>query len=87
MRLSAAAHGQKATDPKPGELFFDIVKPKAPQLLELVRQIEANPETFQASIEKRIGLFTLPGSEIPPQGYIVAAVTEEAMPWRYPTSI
>jgi hypothetical protein len=70
--LVAAAHGQKATDPILVNLFFDIVKPKAPQLLQLVRQIEANPETFQASIEKRIGLFTVPGSEIRLQGYIVA---------------
>lgn len=48
------------------------MKPKASQLLELARQIEANPETFQASIEKRIGLFTLPSSDIRLQGYIVA---------------
>jgi len=70
--LVAVAHGQKVTDPDQANFFFDIVKPKAPQLLELVRQIEANPETFQASIEKRIGLFTLPGSDIRLQGYIVA---------------
>ena len=70
--LVSVAHGQKVTDPDQANFFFDIVKPKAPQLLELVRKIEANPETFQASIEKRIGLFTLPGSDIRLQGYIVA---------------
>ncbi len=70
--LVAVAHGQKVTDPNLANSSFDIVKPKAQQLLELVRQIEANPETFQASIEKRIGLFTLPGSDLRLQGYIVA---------------
>jgi len=70
--LIASARGQKAAGPNQADLFFNIVKPKALQLLELIRQIEANPETFQASIEKRIERFTIPGSEIHLQGYIVA---------------
>ena len=70
--LWASAHGQKVTDPTETALYFDIVKPKAAQLLALTRQIEANPQAFQESIEKRIALFTLPGAEIHLQGYIVA---------------
>jgi hypothetical protein len=70
--LWAAAHGQKATDPTETSLYFDIVKPKAAQLLALTNQIEANPQAFQEPIERRIALFTPPGSEISLQGYIIA---------------
>jgi hypothetical protein len=69
--LLAAAHGQKVTDPTEIALYFDTVKPKAMQLLELTRQIEADPQAFQGQIEKRIALFTPTGSEIRLQGYIV----------------
>ena len=70
--LWAAAHGQKVADPTETALYFEIVKPKAAQLLALTNQIAASPREFQESIEKRIELFTLPGSETHLQGYIVA---------------
>jgi hypothetical protein len=70
--LWAAAHGQRVTDPTETALCFDIVKPKAAKLLALTSEIEANPQAFQESIEKRIALFTPPGSEIRLQGYVVA---------------
>ena len=70
--LVAAAHDRIATDPSETALFFDEVKPKAQRLLELAGQIEANSEQFRASIERRIALFTPPGSDIRLQGYIVA---------------
>jgi len=70
--LFAAAHGQKVTDPVETTLYFELVKPKAAQLLELTRTIEANPQSFQAAIETRIALYTPPGSDIHLQGYIVA---------------
>jgi pyruvate/2-oxoacid:ferredoxin oxidoreductase beta subunit len=70
--LWAAAHGQMVTDPTETALYFDIVQPKAAKLLALTNEIEANPQAFRGSIEKRIALFTPPGSEIHLQGYIVA---------------
>ena len=68
----AAAHGQKVSDPTETALYFDIVKPKATQLLALTNQIEANPQAFRDPIEKRIALFTPPGADVRLQGYVVA---------------
>lgn len=70
--LVAAAHGRKATDPREVTLYFDGLKPKVNQLLALIRQIDADPQAFQGPIEKRIALFTPPGSDIHLKGYIVA---------------
>jgi hypothetical protein len=70
--LLAAAHGRKAADPTEIALYFDLVKPKAAQLLSLVNQIETDPQAFQGSIERRIALFAPPGSDIRLSGYIVA---------------
>lgn len=70
--LMAAARGRKVTDPTEIALYFDTVKPKVEQLLALTKQIETNPQSFQESIEKRIELFTPPGSKIQLQGYVLA---------------
>ena len=70
--LVAAARGRKVTDPAEAALYFEKMKPKAEQLLALTRAITASPQAFKESIEKRIALFTPPGSEIHLQGYIVA---------------
>jgi hypothetical protein len=70
--LLAAAQGRQVTDPREMSLYFDKVKPKVDQLLALTREIDANPREFQESIEKRIALFTPPGSKIRLLGYVVA---------------
>jgi len=70
--LYAAAHGEKVTESTEKSFYLDTVKPKVPQLLELLKQIEANPRTLQASIEQRIALFTPPHADIHLDGYIVA---------------
>ena len=70
--LVAAAQGRRVTDPSEITLYFDRVKPKVEQLLALTREIDADPQAFQGPIEKRIALFTPPGSDIHLEGYIVA---------------
>ncbi len=70
--LYAAAHGEQVTDSTEKSFYFDTVKPKVPQLLELIKQIETNPQAFQTSIEQRIALFTPPNANIHLDGYIVA---------------
>jgi hypothetical protein len=70
--LVAAAQGRQVTDPREVSLYFDKVKPKVDQLLALARDIDANPQAFQESIERRIALFTPPGADLRLQGYIVA---------------
>jgi hypothetical protein len=71
--LVAAARGRKVTDPLEISLYFDLLKPKIKKLLALIGEIDANPQAFQGSIEKRIAIFTPQGSEVQLQGYIVAA--------------
>ena len=70
--LVAAAQGRQVTDPSEVTLYFDRVKPKVEQLLALTREIDGDPQAFQRPIEKRIALFTPPGSDIDLEGYIVA---------------
>ncbi len=71
--LYACAHGQKVTEPTERAILLDMVKPKVPQLLALLQEIEANPKTFQESIEQRIAIFAPPNTNISLEGYIVAA--------------
>jgi hypothetical protein len=71
--LHAVAHGQKVTDPSEAGFDLDTVKSKASQLLVLIQQIETNPQTFQAVIERRIALFTPLHADLHLDGYIVAA--------------
>lgn len=70
--LYDAAHGKTATDPTEQSFYFDLVKPKIPQLSKLLDEIAANPKAFQQQIEQRIALFTPVGTDIHLQGYIVA---------------
>ena len=44
----------KITGAAEESFYLDQVKQKLPQLLALVRQIDADPQAFQASIEQRI---------------------------------
>ena len=71
--LYAAAHGKKVTDPAETNFFFDVVKSKDAQLLELVKTIDTNPEAFQSDIKKRIAMFTPSNADISLHGYVVAA--------------
>lgn len=71
--LYAAAHGEKVVDPAETNFFFDVVKSKDAQLLELIKTIETNPKDFQADIEKRIAMFTPAKANISLHGYVVAA--------------
>jgi len=70
--LFTTAHGQKVTDSIETAFYFDRLKQKAQQLLELTKRIEGNPQAFQASIEKRIALFAPPGLKLLVQCYVVA---------------
>ena len=53
-------------------MYFDKVQPKERQLLALLDAIDANPSSFQQSIEERIAMFTPPGSDLHLEGYVVA---------------
>jgi Putative zinc dependent peptidase (DUF5700) len=70
--LYTVAHGEQVTDSTEKSFYFETVKPEVPQLLELIKQIETNPQSFQTSIEQRIALFTPPHANIHLDGYIVA---------------
>jgi len=71
--LVAAAHNVKVTEPNETIFLLDMVKPKVPDLLKLIQQIDADPQGFQGSIKQRIGLFAPANVDIKLQGYIVAA--------------
>jgi hypothetical protein len=62
----------RATDTIEQSFYFDLVKPKIPQLSKLLDEIAATPKAFQQQIEQRISLFTPIGADIRLQGYIVA---------------
>jgi hypothetical protein len=70
--LYATAHGQVVTKATEKDIYLDTLQPKVPQLLALLDEIEANPETFQKAIEHRIAMFTPPGADLHLEGYIVA---------------
>jgi len=70
--LYDSAHGETVTDTTEQSFYFDLVKPKIPQLSKLLAEIAANPKAFQQQIEQRISLFTPIGADIRLQGYIVA---------------
>jgi hypothetical protein len=71
--LYDAAHGKLATTLNQRAFLFDMIRPKVPQLIVLVAQIEKNPVAFQAAVEKRIALFTPPDAVMQLYGYVVAA--------------
>ncbi|QMV17952.1 hypothetical protein GOB94_04030 [Granulicella sp. 5B5] len=71
--LYAMAHGQPVTKPNEKNILLEIEKPKIPQLLALLQQIETNPKGFQQTIERRIAVFTPPNADIHLEGYVVAA--------------
>lgn len=70
--LYASAHDAKAKDDIEQSFYFDSLKPKSQDLLSFLKQIETSPLTFREAIERRIALFTPPGSDIQLQAYIVA---------------
>ena len=70
--LYAAAHGVRVTVPAEQLYFFEMVKPKIPQLSALIQQIEGDPANFQRQIEQRIALFTPTDTDLHLNGYIVA---------------
>ncbi len=69
----AAAHGETVTRAAESSFYLEGVKARAPQLLSLIRRIEADPRNFQAAIEHRVGSFTPPGGDLVLHGYVVAA--------------
>ncbi|SEB40322.1 DUF5700 domain-containing putative Zn-dependent protease [Terriglobus roseus] len=71
--LYASARGIAPKDSLARSYYFDIVKQKTPQIRALIRQINANPDNFQGAIQKRLAPFTPQGTDLPLQGYIVAA--------------
>jgi hypothetical protein len=71
--LYNCAHGQKVMEVAETAIGLDRVKPKVPQLLALLQEIEANPKTFQKAIEQRISMFTPTEADIHLEGYVVAA--------------
>ncbi|HVZ84703.1 MAG TPA: DUF5700 domain-containing putative Zn-dependent protease [Terracidiphilus sp.] len=71
--LYACAHDEKVTKDTEKAILLDLVKPKAPALLALLQEIEANPKSFQQAIETRIALFTPPNAAIHLEGYVIAA--------------
>jgi len=71
--LFACAHGHQATDNAESALALDKTKVEAPQLLALLGEFDAIPNTFQNDIERRISMFTPPGADIHLEGYVVAA--------------
>ena len=71
--LYDCAHDTKPTAETEKAILLDLVKPKVTALLALLREIEANPRSFQQAIEARIGLFTPPNADIHLDGYVIAA--------------
>jgi hypothetical protein len=71
--LFAVAHGQTVTKRTQKAILLDMVKPKAPLLLNLPHEIESSPQTFQQSIQQRIAQFSPPDADIRLDGYVVAA--------------
>lgn len=53
--------------------LFELVRPKVPVLLSLVKQIADHPEAFQQQVQDRIAQFSPPGLKLQLQGYVVAA--------------
>jgi hypothetical protein len=71
--LYATAHGQPITKENEKDIYFELEEPKIPQLLALLKDIDANPKAFQQRIEQRIALFVPPNADIHLEGYVVAA--------------
>lgn len=70
--LYASAHSVAIKDSTEQSFYFKKVKQKRRELSALLHQLEANPVSFQAAIERRIASFTPPDARIHLQGYIVA---------------
>lgn len=85
--LYASARGIAPKDSLARSYYFDIVKQKTPQIRALIRQINANPDNFQGAIQKRLAPFTPQGTDLPLQGYIVAAGDGGGYAFGGPTSI
>ena len=52
--LYATAHGEPITKENEKDILLEIEEPKIPQLLALLKDIDANPKAFQQSIRGEI---------------------------------
>ncbi len=71
--LDLSAHGQPVIAPNQKSILLFLVQPKVKELLQVLDQIDRDPDEFQNAIEQRIAAFSPQGVPIHLQGYVVAA--------------
>jgi len=70
--LYETAHREPVTKRTEKAVLLDLVQPKVAQLKQLLDDMQAHPESFQAAIQERIAKYSPPGAKMRLQGYVVA---------------